>query len=49
MLPIRKLKNVIRNLGFDSHYIVSSNGQSRGTWCVWKSNVWKVEVLQLEA
>lgn len=37
---------IIPWLGFDSYFIQDGRGQSRGIWCLWNSEMWKVEILQ---
>lgn len=38
-------QRIIPRLGLDSHFVQEGSGQSGGFWCLWNSDMWKIEVL----
>lgn len=36
-------------MGFSGQYIVESNGQAGGIWCLWNDNSWKVEMVEFSS
>lgn len=39
-------KKQIRKTGFSGSYVVESNGQLGGIWCLWDPGAWKVTVFE---
>lgn len=42
----QKVKNLIKEFGFDGFFVMDGDGFSRGIWCLWKKLKWQVDIVK---